>query len=79
MINLGVWTPPTGHGLRPSEVYESGVSLYPGRFGWSVGPAEHNVTMIGLHYSIFLNRSNPFYDMYVMDKDQLSLLLDGNE
>ncbi|KNC22211.1 hypothetical protein FF38_01889 [Lucilia cuprina] len=78
MINLGVWTPPMGHGLRPMEVYESGVSLDPSRFGWFVGP-EVNFTMEGLHYSVFLNRSNPFYEQYVMDEDELQELTQGNE
>ncbi|XP_065355846.1 receptor-type guanylate cyclase gcy-17-like isoform X2 [Calliphora vicina] len=68
-----------GHGLRPLEVYESGVSLDPGRFGWFVGPAELNVTMEGLHYSIFLNRSNTFYEQYIIDEDELNLLTRGNE
>lgn len=79
MINLGVWTPPTAHGLRPVDVYEAGVSLDPGRFGWFVGPEEHNVNNDELHYSVFLNRSNEFYDQYVMDQDQVSALASGNE
>lgn len=79
MINLGVWRPPMGHGQRTIEVYESGVSLDPGRFGWFVGPAELNATMEGLHYSIFLNRSSLFYDQYIMEEEELNLLTQGNE
>ncbi|GBP08061.1 Gamma-aminobutyric acid type B receptor subunit 2 [Eumeta japonica] len=79
MINLGIWTPPTAHGLIPTDVYESGVSLDPGRFGWFVGPADYNATIEELHYSVFLNRSNEFYDQYVMDPDQLNALIKLND
>ncbi|KAM7353626.1 uncharacterized protein ACRADG_005612 isoform 2-T3 [Cochliomyia hominivorax] len=79
MMNLAVWTPPMGHGLRPLEVYESGVSLDPGRFGWFAGPAKIQSVKKGIHYSIFLNRSNPLYEQYLLDENQLNLFLQDSE
>lgn len=79
MMNLAVWTPPMGHGLRPMDVYESGVSLDPGRFGWFTGPVDINATPESMHYTIFLNRSNPFYNQYIIDKDELNILLQYDE
>lgn len=79
MINLGVWTPSLAHALKPQLVLEAGISINPVRFGWFVASSQDNPVTDGLDYSVFLNRSNTFYEQYLMDDDQLALLSQDNE
>lgn len=79
MMNVGLWTSSLGLSHKPKSVRETGISMFPGRFGWFTSPPYLNVTDQRLHYSIFQNRTNPQYEQFVLDDNQLELLMTGKE
>ncbi|XP_059221078.1 uncharacterized protein LOC106092877 isoform X2 [Stomoxys calcitrans] len=75
MMNMGLWTPSQGHSRKPSNVLQAGISMTSGRFGWYTSPTYMNSTKEYLHYSIFLNRSNSLYEQFVIEDEDMGVLL----
>ncbi|XP_058984044.1 atrial natriuretic peptide receptor 2 isoform X2 [Musca domestica] len=78
MMNVGLWTPAQGHSVKPQNVHAAGVSMFPGRFGWFASPGRNGMPAHPLHYSIFLNHTNPLYDQFVLDEVEIKHLLQSN-
>lgn len=84
MINLEVWMPPTGHGLIPETVNEAGGTISPGRFGWFVPTTltthgNQDDLLYSMHYTVFQNLTNPYYEQYIIDDKLLEYLREGKE
>ncbi|XP_022222017.1 uncharacterized protein LOC111073816 isoform X2 [Drosophila obscura] len=77
MINLQAWMPYT-FGALPENVLDAGASMTLGRFGWFVPKSQNTKDMISyqsLHYEIFKNVNNTYYDLYIMEDSVINRLL----